>query len=205
MPKVKLNYYDARREERDKAELEKIEKSKTEFFRGRETDGLSRLRKYVGPETVHTKTVATLTNKAYDYYCQLRACEPDLKFDYMEQTRMLSSVSHLGYSAITSGRFTDASGKTTHWVFYFANFDCVFGQGETLFESIPTSYGLTYFALALMVGEDKHVLGVDTSVRGNGVIFSTKDPNVAMDNVIKLKERQRPDISARLQAMITPD
>lgn len=189
MTPVKLNYFDARREEREKAELQTIEKSKTDFFRGRDTGGRTLVRQYVGPKTVQQKTALTLSNKAWEYYTQLKQSEPELKFEYLEQTRLLSEVSHLGYSAITFGRYTEVDDKVIHWAFYFANFDCVFGQGENLFESIPTTYGLTYFALALRLNEERQVEGLDTSIRGNGVIFSTKDPNVAMTNVIQLKSR----------------
>jgi hypothetical protein len=185
-----LRYFDARLEQQREARVEAKLASTTEFLRGREATVTRPPRVYTSLEGVSRQTEIMLAQKSTDYLRQIRAFEATIRFEPFELTRMISGAPHLGYSAITSGHYRRSGQPAVHWVFFFANFDCKFGRGENLFENIPLDYGLSYFALAMKVDAQDRVQGLDSQFGGNGVIFSTADPNEAISNTIRMKKLQ---------------
>lgn len=187
---VKLRYFDARAETGRKAESDIRNAQISEFFRGRDLTGNLAPRVYFSNESVARRTAVMLSTKADSYFKQIDGFDPALRFTPFGLTRIIAGASHLGYAAITSGSYADPKGREIYWVFFFANFDCQFGNGETLFEGIPVNYGLTYFALALTLDDNRQVQGLDPSFRGNGLMFSTRNPHEAFNNIVKMKRLQ---------------
>jgi len=199
MTNKNLLYYDLRAEQKRKAELEYGQmgqkKAKSiDFMLGRtpvvEQPAPSYIRANLDDDQVAERTRVALANRAEIYYRQLRDWREDLNFERFEWVKILDQLSHLGYAAITRGIWPDKDGSFIPWVFYFSNFNARFGKGDTLFDNLPKKYGVTFFCLALTVDGERKVNGRDSSKRGNGVLFSTKDPAVAMANVAKLKVAQ---------------
>jgi len=78
-----------------------------------------------------------------------------------------------------------------NWAFYIANFFARIGQEENFFEDISLKYSRMYFAVA--VHPDKKAsdekLTINRDIRGNGVLFHTHDPQIAVRNVLLLGAR----------------
>ena len=79
--------------------------------------------------------------------------------------------------------------ENVQWAFYMANFLAEIGDEEQFFAGISQKPGRMYFAIALAPGEEEGRLKIDRKVRGNGVIFRTDDPKLAMKNVLMLGTR----------------
>jgi hypothetical protein len=185
---IKLNYYSTRAE-KDAFRASGHAPSPTEFLRDGPVFGgaASQGKKRISAESVRRRTEAVLEDKAERYFRQIRDFDRSLRFERFKLVRIISEAPHLGYSAITSGVCSDIQGRGVNWVAFFANFDCIFGKGDALFENIPTQYGLTYFSLALKLDDDNQVTGPDSVFHGNGLIFSTHSPDEALNNIIRLK------------------
>jgi hypothetical protein len=103
--------------------------------------------------------------------------------------RTLADSPHLGYCHVTAARTHLARSRDVTWAFYFANFFSDLGDEAHFFERIQTSYSRMYFAVAIQPGTEEGRMVVDRNVRGNGLIFRTQDPKVALKNVLMLGAR----------------
>ena len=194
---MKLRYYNKTAEEQRQAELDTAIKMKStkqiDFLLNRKKgEPVSTVvpRIYALGEDVSKITVQILGNKAGVYYRQLHDWRPNLKFEFLDKVKALKELPHLGFAGITKGLIPEKDESTTPWVFYFANFNCRFGQEEDLFVDITPSYGVCFFALALTVGPDGLINGRDRRKRGNGLLFSTRDPNEAFMSISKMRTAQ---------------
>lgn len=192
-----FRYYNKTAEDRRQAELDAAIKlkqtKKIDFLLNRKQgEPLSTVvpREYALEDDVANITVQILSNKAGAYYRQLRDWRPHLKFEFLDKVKALEELPHLGFASITMGLIPEINEPPTPWIFYFANFNCVFGQEEQLFVDIKPSYGVCFFALALTVGPDGMINGRDRRKRGNGLLFSTRDPHEAFLSVSKLRSTQ---------------
>ena len=194
---LKLRYYNKTDEDQRQAELdaaiEKKSTKKIDFLLDRkkgEPMVKAVPRVYTPQDDVAKITVQILGNKAGVYHRQLTDWRPHLKFEFLNKVKALNELPHLGFAGITKGLIPEADDTRTPWVFYFANFNCRFGQDEDLFIDITPSYGVCFFALALTVGPDGQINGRDRRKRGNGLLFSTRDPNEAFLAVSKMRMAQ---------------
>ena len=194
---LKLRYYNKTDEDQRQAELDAAIKTKStkkiDFLLDRKkgepmTTVVPRV--YTMEEDVAKITVQILGNKASVYHRQLSDWRPHLKFEFLNKVKALDELPHLGFAGITKGLIPEADDTRTPWVFYFANFNCRFGQDEDLFIDITPSYGVCFFALALTVGPDGQINGRDRRKRGNGLLFATRDPNEAFLAVSKMRMAQ---------------
>ena len=194
-----IRYFDLQEEKRIKAELEAKAKRPAarhfDFFLDRKPEEkvieAPPPRKILTRQEVAKATQTVLTGKSGVYHHQLTTARPDLMFRRENQCKIIEALPHLGYAAITSGTVPDKEENNVPWMLYFANFNAKFGQGDVLFEDIPKNYGVTFFALALELNEEGIVTGRDLNLRGNGILFATKDPNEAFQNIVKLRETQK--------------
>ncbi|MCR6499196.1 hypothetical protein MUO32_09155 [Shinella sp. CPCC 101442] len=103
--------------------------------------------------------------------------------------RTLAETPHLGYCHITVANSSFADFQNVQWAFYMANFFAEIGEEEQFFASISKKRGRMYFAVAITPTDHEGRLTIDRTVRGNGVIFRTDDPKLAMKNVLMLGAR----------------
>ena len=77
------------------------------------------------------------------------------------------------------------------WAFYIANFFARLGQNDAFFEDISLKYSRMYFAVAVHPDQEspEKKLTINREVRGNGVLFHTHDPQIAVRNVLLLGAR----------------
>jgi hypothetical protein len=195
---LELQYFDHRAEQRQKERLEaaqfKPSASKIDYLLGLTEkphipEPIVFSTDLTAQEVVH-KTRTGMGLQAEAYWKSLREHRPDLNFERFEMVKILDEVPHLAYSAITRGRYLDAQRNPVNWIFYFANFNATFGGGEALFINLPKHYGVTFFALAMAVGPDNQVSGLERRRGRNGVLFSTQDPDAAMAAVSRLRDMQ---------------
>jgi hypothetical protein len=195
---IDLQYFDHRAEQRQKERLEteifKPSASKIDYLLGltekaHEPDAIL-FSTDLTPQDVVRKTRTGMGLQAETYWKSLREHRPDLNFERFEMVKILDEVPHLAYAAITRGRYLDPRHRPVNWIFYFANFNATFGGGEALFINLPRHYGVTFFALAMAVGPDNQVTGLERKRGRNGVLFSTQDPEAAMAAVTRLRDMQ---------------
>lgn len=105
--------------------------------------------------------------------------------------RTLAAAPHLGYCHVTASKTKFAEYDDVTWGFYIANFMADLGTAESFFEHINPRQGRMYFAVAMAPDKsgEKPKLGINTAVRGNGLLFRTHDPKQAMKNVLMLGAR----------------
>lgn len=193
-----VKYFDLQHEKRILQEIE-AQKNKpqtryVDFFLQRKREEPKIVlpkRHHIGEDYVAEVTEKSLLNIAEGYHRQLDAWRPDQKFRHVPQVKILDDYAHLGYAAITQGTIPDKDEQDRAWILYFANFNAKFGTGDALFVDVEKSYGVTFFALALQLDEQSIIKGRDMRVRGNGVMFSTKDPAEAFESVVKLRDVQK--------------
>lgn len=113
--------------------------------------------------------------------------------------RTLARTPHLGYCHVTVANSRFAGHENVQWAFYIANFLAEIGEADEFFGGISQKPGRMYFAVAITPTEEDGRLQIDRKVRGNGVIFRTDDPKLAMKNVLMLgaqNEKMRETIRA---------
>jgi hypothetical protein len=107
--------------------------------------------------------------------------------------RTLDGSPHLGYCHVTAASTFFTPESRVSWSFYIANFFSEIGEDEIFFERINAQYSRMYFAVAIK-GEPGKDMQINRTVRGNGLLFKTRDPKEAMKNVLMLGA---PDHTAR--------
>jgi hypothetical protein len=107
--------------------------------------------------------------------------------------RTLDGSPHLGYCHVTAASTFFTPESRVSWSFYIANFFSEIGEDEIFFERINAQYSRMYFAVAIK-GEPGKDIQINRTVRGNGLLFKTRDPKEAMKNVLMLGA---PDHTAR--------
>jgi hypothetical protein len=187
---AKLRYYDA--SERAALPVPKAV-SHTEFLRtgriDRRRQGGSEQRRYLTYEDVAEKTGRKLKAAGEATHNRINSFHASIRFPKMIFHRTLAASPHLGYCHVTAATTRLASSNDITWAFYFANFFSELGDETHFFARIQTGYSRMYFAVAIEPDADAGRLVINRNVRGNGLIFRTQDPKVALKNVLMLGAR----------------
>lgn len=190
---AKLRYFDA--------STGKIRKDTTpvaahsEFLRtGRITRDrahwLAAERRYLTHEEVAEKTGRKLEAAGIQTHQHINAFHRSIQFPKLLFHRTLQDSPHLGYCHVTASRTKFARYEEVSWAFYIANFYADIGDNDNFFEHIDARHSRMYFAVAIKPGEHTpEKMTIDRSVRGNGLLFRTDDPQVAIRNVLLLGAR----------------
>jgi hypothetical protein len=193
---AKLRYFDAK--DVAKTAVAAAVTPHSEFLR---TGRISRLRslenwheeerRYLTHEEVAEKTARKLQIAGEVTHQRLNAFHRSIRFPKIIFHRTLRDSPHLGYCHVTASRTKFALYDTVNWAFYIANFYSEFGEGDSaFFKDIDVQYSRMYFAVAIKPGDvSQEKLVIDTSVRGNGLLFRTTDPAIAIRNVLLLGAR----------------
>ncbi|HXV31021.1 MAG TPA: DUF6656 family protein [Sinorhizobium sp.] len=187
---AKLRYYDA--SERTPAPLPKTAPH-TEFLRtgriDRRRHWMPDQRRYLTYEEVAEKTARKLTAAGVAAHKRINGFHASIQFPKMIFHRTLAGSPHLGYCHVTAATTRLAQSHDVTWAFYFANFFCDLGDEAHFFERIQAGYSRMYFAVAIEPGAEEGQMVINRNVRGNGLIFRTQDPKVALKNVLMLGAR----------------
>ncbi len=183
---AKLRYYDA--SEKAPSPVTKTAVH-TEFLR---TGRIERRRqtpeqrRYLSYEEVAEKTGRKLTAAGEATHRRINSFHASINFPKMIFHRTLAASPHLGYCHVTAATTRLARSQDVTWAFYFANFFSDLGDETHFFDRIQTGYSRMYFAVAIEPGTEEGRMVVNRNVHGNGLIFRTQDPKVALKNVLML-------------------
>lgn len=146
-------------------------------------------KRYLTYEEVAARTGRKLERAGSVTHERINGFHHSIRFPKLVFHRTLASTPHLGYCHITVANSRFAEFEEVQWAFYMANFSAEIGEGEQFFMGISQNPGRMYFAVAIMPSEEEGRLEIDRKVRGNGILFRTGDPKVAMKNVLMLGAR----------------
>ncbi len=190
MQQTKFRYYDAVAFKRANPSRSAVH---TEFLRtGRIERNFSwspNEKRYLSYQEVAERTGRRLERAGNVTHERINGFHRSIQFPKLIFHRTLAGTPHLGYCHITVANSRFAEFDNVQWAFYMANFLAEIGDGEQFFAGISQKPGRMYFAVAIAPAEDEGRLTIDRTVRGNGVIFRTDDPKLAMKNVLMLGAR----------------
>jgi len=146
-------------------------------------------KRYLSYQEVAERTGRKLERAGNVTHERINGFHRSIQFPKLIFHRTLAGTPHLGYCHITVANSRFAEFDNVQWAFYMANFLAEIGDGEQFFAGISQKPGRMYFAVAIAPAEDEGRLTIDRTVRGNGVIFRTDDPKLAMKNVLMLGAR----------------
>jgi hypothetical protein len=146
-------------------------------------------KRYLTYQEVAERTGRKLERAGSITHERINGFHHSIQFPRLIFHRTLAQTPHLGYCHITVANSRFAEFENVQWAFYMANFLAEIGEGEQFFAGISTKPGRMYFAVAIAPTEEEGRLTIDRKVRGNGVIFRTDDPKLAMKNVLMLGTR----------------
>ena len=198
---AKLRYYDT--SPRPTGEPMSATAAHSEFLRtGRITRDkvhwVREERRYLTYEEVADATARKLQTAAEKTHDRLNNFHKSIQFPKIIFHRTLAETPHLGYCHVTAARTHFARYSEVNWAFYIANFYADIGGEEDAFVRIDPRHTRMYFAIAIEpdatapgAGQPstEPKLKIDRKVRGNGVLFRTTDPQVAIRNVLLLGAR----------------
>lgn len=189
MPQTrKFRYYDAVAYKR--ATLAKA--VHTEFLRtGRieRTTWSPNEKRYLSYEEVAQRTGRKLERAGNTTHDRINGFHHSIRFPRLVFHRTLNGTPHLGYCHVTVANSRFAEFENVQWAFYMANFFAELGESDQFFAGISQKSSRMYFAVAITPTEEEGRLAIDRKVRGNGVLFRTDDPKVALKNVLMLGAR----------------
>lgn len=187
---AKLRYYDATEKITAPAPKAAVH---TEFLRtgriDRRRQWVPEQRRYLTYEEVAEKTGRKLTAVGEATHDRINNFHASIKFPRMIFHRTLTARPHLGYCHVTAATTRLAQSHDISWAFYFANFFSELGDEPHFFDRIQTGYSRMYFAVAIEPDAEEGQMVINRNVRGNGLIFRTQDPKVALKNVLMLGAR----------------
>lgn len=187
---TKFRYYDAvayKRANQPKSAAH------TEFLRtGRIDRNLSwspSEKRYLSPQEVAERTGRKLESAGAVTHDRINGFHHSIQFPKLIFHRTLAQTPHLGYCHITVANSRFAEFENVQWAFYMANFFAEIGDDEQFFADISQKPARMYFAVAITPAEEEGRLQINRKVRGNGLLFRTEDPKLAMKNVLMLGAR----------------
>ncbi|WP_455874842.1 DUF6656 family protein [Rhizobium yanglingense] len=190
---AKLRYFDAKGDARPQDM--KPAAPHSEFLRtGKITRDrahwLAEERRYLSYREVSEKTGRKLHTAGIKAHQQINGFHRTIQFPKTVFHRTLADSPHLGYCHVTAARTKFARYEEVSWAFYIANFYADIGDNDNFFHHIDIKYSRMYFAVAIKPGEHTpEKMTIDRSIRGNGVLFRSDDPQVAIRNVLLLGAR----------------
>lgn len=146
-------------------------------------------KRYLSYQEVAERTGRKLERAGNVTHERINGFHHSIRFPKLIFHRTLAETPHLGYCHITVANSRFAEFENVQWAFYMANFLAEIGDEEQFFAGISRKPGRMYFAIAIAPAEEEGRLRIDRKVRGNGVIFRTDDPKLAMKNVLMLGTR----------------
>ncbi|TCL75879.1 DUF6656 family protein [Rhizobium sp. BK251] len=158
-------------------------------------------RRYLSHEAVAELTGRKLRAAGEKTVERLNGFHDSIRFPKLIFHRTLRGSPHLGYCHVTAARTRFAQYEGVNWAFYIANFYAEIGDNDNFFEQFNPKYSRMYFAVAMTPSEDsaeaeaesdapsRPKMVIDRNIRGNGVLFHTHDPQVAIRNVLLLGAR----------------
>ncbi len=163
-------------------------------------DWLPDERRYLTYEEVAERTGRRLEAAGEKTHKHINSFHRSIQFPKMIFHRTLDEIPHLGYCHVTTADTTSAKYSRIRWAFYIANFQAEIGSGQQFFRGIKPHYDRMYFAVAMRPDKETSRMALDDNVRGNGLIFNTRDPKQALKNVLMLGARNQAlrDIVAKL-------
>ncbi|MDM9623730.1 DUF6656 family protein [Rhizobium sp. S96] len=190
---AKLRYFDVNNDttEQDKSPVV----AHSEFLRtGKITrhraHWLAAERRYLTHDEVAEATGRKLQTAGVKTHQNINGFHRSIQFPKMVFHRTLKDSPHLGYCHVTAARTKFAQYEDVSWAFYIANFYADIGDNDNFFERIDVQYSRMYFAVAIRPGEHTaEKMTIDRTVRGNGLLFRTHDPQIAIKNVLLLGAR----------------
>ncbi|OCJ17868.1 hypothetical protein A6U87_02780 [Rhizobium sp. AC44/96] len=190
---AKLRYFDVSNDttEQDKSPVA----AHSEFLRtGKITrhraHWLAAERRYLTHDEVAEATGRKLQTAGVKTHQNINGFHRSIQFPKMVFHRTLKDSPHLGYCHVTAARTKFAQYEDVSWAFYIANFYADIGDNDNFFERIDVQYSRMYFAVAIRPGEHTaEKMTIDRTVRGNGLLFRTHDPQIAIKNVLLLGAR----------------
>ncbi|MCJ8026443.1 hypothetical protein KYK30_21285 [Shinella yambaruensis] len=187
MQQTKFRYYDAVAYKRANQPKPAVH---TEFLRtGRIDRNLPwspSEKRYLTYQEVAERTGRKLENAGNVTHDRINGFHQSIRFPKLIFHRTLAQTPHLGYCHITVANSRFAEFENVQWAFYMANFFAEIGEEEQFFADISKTAKRMYFAVAITPAEEEGRLQIDRKVRGNGVLFRTDDPKLAMKNVLML-------------------
>jgi|EndMetStandDraft_4_1072995.scaffolds.fasta_scaffold63683_2 hypothetical protein len=141
-------------------------------------------KRYLSYEEVAERTGRYLTVVGEKTHERLNGFHNSIQFPKIVFHRTLKGTPHLGYCHVTAAKTSFAEFTDVKWAFYMANFFADIAPDELAFEKINMRIERMYFAVALEKDESQQKLVIDKSVRGDGLLFRTRDPKAALKNVL---------------------
>jgi len=190
---AKLRYFDST--PRYTSETVRTATVHSEFLRtGRisraKTGIITHTRRYLSYEEVAEQTAQRLQAAGERAHEKLNSFHKSIQFPKLVFHRTLADTPHLGYCHITASRTRFAHYEEVSWAFYVANFFAEIGEEDDAFVKIDPRYKRMYFAVAVRSDQTaEQKMTINREVRGNGVLFRTHDPQVAIRNVLLLGAR----------------
>lgn len=165
----------------------------TEFLRtgriDRRPHWIAEHRRHLTHEEVAEHTGRRLSAAGETTHRRINAFHSSIQFPKMIFHRTLPNSPHLGYCHVTAAKTHLERSHDVTWAFYFANFFSDLGDETHFFDRIRRGYSRMYFAVAIEPGGDEGQMVINRNIRGNGLIFRTQDPKVALKNVLMLGAR----------------
>lgn len=146
-------------------------------------------KRYLSYQEVAERTGRKLERAGNVTHDRINGFHETIQFPKLIFHRTLAQTPHLGYCHITVANSRFAEFPNVQWAFYMTNFLAEIGDEDQFFAGISKKPGRMYFAIAITPTEEEGRLTIDRKVRGNGVIFRTDDPKLAMKNVLMLGAR----------------
>lgn len=148
-------------------------------------------RRYLTFEEVAEKTARKLQAAGEKTHERINGFHRSIRFPKLIFHRTFADSPHLGYCHVTAARTQFAQYDQVSWAFYIANFFAKLGNDDNFFEEIDLKLSRMYFAVAVHrdAQDAEQKLEINRNIRGNGVLFQTHDPHVAIRNVLLLGAR----------------
>lgn len=142
-------------------------------------------RRYLTPQEVAERTERILAAAGLTTHVRLNSVHQAIQFPKAIFSRVFEDIPHLGYCHVTTASTSFDTRERVNWSFYIANFASKISETYPFFEHIRSGSGRMYFAVAFEKAPGD-TFRIDRSLRKNGLLFRTGDPQQAMKNVLML-------------------
>ena len=142
-------------------------------------------KRYLTPEEVAERTGRILTLAGETTLTRINSFHQSIRFPKAIFYRVFEEIPHLGYCHVTTASTSFNAKERINWSFYLANFTSDISETYPFFERIRSGNGRMYFAVAFEKAPGD-TFRIDRSMRKNGLLFRTVDPQEALRNVLML-------------------
>ncbi|MCJ8517573.1 DUF6656 family protein [Pseudorhizobium tarimense] len=142
-------------------------------------------RRYISAEEVAERTGRILTAAGETTYQRINSFHRAIRLPKAIFYRVFDDIPHFGYCHVTTASTAFKAEEPVNWSFYIANFSSEISETYPFFERIRSGKGRMYFAVAFEKAPGD-MFKIDRSLRKNGLLFRTSDPQVALRNVLML-------------------